>query len=82
MQANQPPIWYLVNLSAPNMKAAGVTLPGSPGVVLGHNENIAWGATNVGPDVQDLYLEEFDEKIRFATKLLMDLKLQTHGAKK
>ncbi len=44
------------------MKVAGVTFPGSPGVVLGHNENIAWGATNVGPDVQDLYLEEFDGK--------------------
>ncbi|MDQ3373150.1 MAG: penicillin acylase family protein [Acidobacteriota bacterium] len=69
LQANQPPIWYLVNLSTPNIKAAGVTLPGSPGVVLGHNENIAWGATNVGPDVQDLYLEEFDEKnpLRYKT---------------
>jgi penicillin amidase len=60
LNATQPPIWYLVNLSAPNLKVAGVTFPGSPGVVLGHNENIAWGATNVGPDVQDLYLEEFD----------------------
>ena len=60
LNAGQPPIWYLVNLSAPNLKVAGVTFPGSPGVVLGHNENIAWGATNVGPDVQDLYLEEFD----------------------
>lgn len=60
LQAAQPPIWYLVNLSAPNLRAAGVTFPGSPGVVLGHNETIAWGATNVGPDVQDVYLEEFD----------------------
>ena len=69
LQANQPPIWYLVNLTAPNIKAAGVTFPGSPGVVLGHNENIAWGATNVGPDVQDLYTEEFDEKnpLRYKT---------------
>jgi penicillin amidase len=60
LNAGQPPIWYLVNLSAPNLKVAGVTIPGSPGVILGHNENIAWGATNVGPDVQDLYLEEFE----------------------
>ncbi len=59
LDATQPPIWYLVNLAAPNLKVAGVALPGAPGVVLGHNENIAWGATNVGPDVQDLYLEEF-----------------------
>lgn len=60
LQASQPSIWYLVNLSSPTMRAAGVSLPGAPGVVLGHNENFAWGATNVGPDVQDLYLEEFD----------------------
>ncbi len=60
LNASQPPIWYLVNLSAPNLKVAGVTFPGAPGVVLGHNDSIAWGATNVGPDVQDLYLEEFD----------------------
>ena len=60
LNATQPPIWYLINLSTPGLKVAGVTFPGSPGVVLGHNENIAWGATNVGPDVQDLYLEEFD----------------------
>lgn len=43
------------------MRVAGVTFPGVPGVVLGHNEHIAWGATNVGPDVQDLYLENFDD---------------------
>ncbi len=60
LNASQPPIWYLVNLSAPNLKVAGVTFPGAPGVVLGHNDSIVWGATNVGPDVQDLYLEEFD----------------------
>ena len=57
-----PGIWYMANLSSPNLHAAGVTFPGTPGIVLGHNENIAWGATNVGPDVQDLYLETFDGK--------------------
>ncbi|MBX3294258.1 MAG: penicillin acylase family protein [Acidobacteria bacterium] len=51
-----PGIWYLVHLAAPGMRVAGVTFPGVPGVVLGHNEHFAWGATNVGPDVQDLYL--------------------------
>ena len=61
LRAGAPPVWYLVNLSAPNFHAAGVTFPGSPGVVLGHNETVAWGATNVGPDVQDLYLETFDK---------------------
>lgn len=60
LQATQPPIWYLINLSAPGLKVAGVSTPGLPGVIIGHNENIAWGMTNVGPDVQDLYLETFD----------------------
>ncbi len=55
-----PPIWYLVNLSAPGVRAAGVTAPGLPGVIIGHNERIAWGFTNVGPDVQDVYQEQFD----------------------
>jgi penicillin amidase len=55
-----PSIWHLVHLSAPGLRVAGVTFPGSPGVTLGHNERIAWGATNLGPDVQDLYLETFD----------------------
>lgn len=55
-----PGIWYLVSIKSPTVNAAGVTFPGVPGVVLGHNEHIAWGATNVGPDVQDLYEEKFN----------------------
>ncbi|MEP6946748.1 MAG: penicillin acylase family protein [Acidobacteriota bacterium] len=57
-----PGIWYLTHLSTPTMRVSGVTFPGVPGIVLGHNGDIAWGATNVGPDVQDLYLETFNEK--------------------
>jgi len=55
-----PPIWYMVHLTAPGIRVAGVTAGGIPGVVIGHNERIAWGFTNVGPDVQDLYVERFD----------------------
>lgn len=57
-----PGIWYLTHLSTPTMRVSGVTFPGVPGIILGHNENIAWGATNVGPDVQDLYVETFNDK--------------------
>jgi penicillin G amidase len=55
-----PPIWYMVHLSAPGVRVAGVTAAGLPGVVIGHNDRIAWGFTNVGPDVQDVYLEKFE----------------------
>jgi penicillin G amidase len=60
LQATAPSIWYLVHLSAPGLRVAGVSAPGGPGVIIGHNENIAWGMTNVGPDVQDVYEEKFD----------------------
>jgi penicillin G amidase len=65
--ASAPGIWYLTHLAAPNVRVSGVTFPGVPGIVLGHNEFIAWGATNVGPDVQDLYRERFDGQGRVKT---------------
>ncbi|MDH3320735.1 MAG: penicillin acylase family protein [Betaproteobacteria bacterium] len=55
-----PPVWYFAHLTAPGIEVIGATLPGVPAVVLGHNAHIAWGATNTGPDVQDLYLERLD----------------------
>lgn len=56
-----PPIWHLVHLSAPGLKVAGVSVPGVPGVMIGHNERIAWALTNLCPDVQDIYFERFAE---------------------
>lgn len=67
LAATAPGIWYLAHLSTPNMRVSGVTFPGVPGIILGHNENIAWGATNVGPDVQDLYVETFNGKGEYKT---------------
>ncbi|MEP7341631.1 MAG: penicillin acylase family protein [Acidobacteriota bacterium] len=55
-----PSIWYLIHLSAPGIRVAGVTIPGTNGVIIGHNDHIAWGMTNLDPDVQDVYLEKFD----------------------
>ncbi len=52
-----PALWYFAHLSAPGLNVIGATLPGIPSVVLGHNDRIAWGFTNTGPDVQDLYIE-------------------------
>jgi len=60
LRATAPSIWHMVNLSAPGVRVAGVGTPGLPGVIIGHNDHIAWGFTNVGPDVQDLYIEKFN----------------------
>lgn len=57
LKLTTPALWYFARLEAPGYKAAGATLPGLPGVVLGQNAHVAWGFTNTGPDVQDLYLE-------------------------
>lgn len=56
-----PSVWYLTELTAPGLHVAGSTFPGAPGIVVGHNDRLAWGVTNLGPDVQDLYLEKFDK---------------------
>ncbi len=66
-----PAIWYFARLQAPAERNAegspgvpldviGATLPGAPFVVLGRTAKVAWGFTNTGPDVQDLYLERID----------------------
>jgi penicillin amidase len=55
-----PPIWYEIHLTAPGWNVKGFALPGAPMVVIGHNDRIAWGFTNSGADVQDLYVETFN----------------------
>lgn len=60
LRPTAPSIWHMVHLSAPGVRVAGVTAAGLPGVIIGHNDRIAWGFTNVGPDVQDLYIEKFN----------------------
>ncbi|MGI8741449.1 MAG: penicillin acylase family protein [Bryobacteraceae bacterium] len=55
-----PATWYQVHLQAPGLNVTGVSLPGVPCVVVGHNERIAWGVTNLGFDVEDLYREKLD----------------------
>jgi penicillin amidase len=57
---SEPNVWYMADLSAPGFHAAGVTLPGVPFVIAGHNEHVAWGFTALYADVQDLYIEKLD----------------------
>ncbi|MFY9514022.1 MAG: penicillin acylase family protein [Rubrivivax sp.] len=60
LKLSAPALWYFARLEAPGLKIAGATMPGLPVIVLGQNEHIAWGFTNTGPDVQDLYLEQLN----------------------
>lgn len=62
LEYSLPGIWYMTQLSAPGLEVSGVALPGTPGVIVGHNQRIAWGITNLGYDVQDLYVEKIDER--------------------
>ncbi len=59
---NMPAIWYEVALRGGGLDAVGFSFPGDPGIVIGHNQRIAWGVTNVGADNSDLYYETLDPK--------------------
>lgn len=64
LSIQMPSIWYQVDMHCmPKSEAcpfelAGFSLAGAPGIILGHNEHIAWGATNTGEDVMDLFIEK------------------------
>lgn len=62
IQVTEPNIWYMIALRAPGFDAAGVTFPGFPFIIAGHNEHVAWGFTDLYADVQDLYFEKLDGK--------------------
>lgn len=57
-----PGTWYLIHLEAPGLDVTGASLPGLPCVITGHNQQIAWGVTNLEADVMDLYVEQIDER--------------------
>jgi penicillin G amidase len=62
-----PNLWYEAHLRSGSFDVVGVTLPGMPFVVVGHNQSIAWGFTNVEPTVQDLYIESFNAADQYQT---------------
>ena len=55
-----PLVWYLARIDTPDMSVAGATIAGNPGVVLGHNDRIAWGYTTTNADAEDLFIERPD----------------------
>ncbi len=66
-----PNLWYEAHLKCVNqsgsLDVAGVTLPGMPYVIVGHNQRIAWGFTNVGPTVADAFIENFNAQGAYQT---------------
>ncbi len=62
-----PNLWYEAHLHSGTLDVVGVTLPGMPYVIVGHNQRIAWGFTNVGPTVTDVYTENFNAHGEYQT---------------
>ncbi len=62
-----PNLWYGAHLRCGQFDVAGVTLPGYPYVIAGHNQRIAWGFTNLGPTVEDIYVETFNPQGQYLT---------------
>ena len=67
LQHSIPGVWYETHLQSGDYDVAGVSFPGLPWVIAGHNQRIAWGFTNVGPDVQDLFVETFNANGEYQT---------------
>jgi penicillin amidase len=64
LELSLPSIWYEMQLSTPTSSAYGVSLPGSPFVIIGFNDSIAWGVTNAQRDVKDYYEIKFKDRSR------------------
>jgi penicillin amidase len=62
-----PGVWYEVQLHSGDFNVEGFSLPGLPMVVVGHNQRIAWGFTNLNPGVQDLFIENLNDAGEYQT---------------
>ncbi len=62
LQLNLPSLWYEIQLHSSTSNCYGASLPGAPGIVIGFNENIAWGVTNAQVDVRDWYTITFKDE--------------------
>ncbi|MGB4958948.1 MAG: penicillin acylase family protein, partial [Saprospiraceae bacterium] len=65
-----PSIWFEVHIHTPEFNAYGVSFPGFPGIMIGFNEHIAWGETNVGQDVEDMFAIQWTNPEK--TKYMLD----------
>ncbi len=82
-----PGVWYLVDLHSPNLHVAGGTLPGTPGVILGHNADVAWGATNATVVTEVVYRTTLKNArtrwevfhVRFGRDARLGYKQTSHG---
>ena len=62
LELNLPSIWYVVHMNAPGVNVMGASLPGSPAIISGFNDSIAWGVTNAQRDLVDWFKIEFKDK--------------------
>ena len=60
---SSPDDWHLCSISSPKMHVAGATIPGVPGIMIGRNSKVAWAATDLKIDGQDLVLEQFSAQL-------------------
>src|SRR5579862_169015 len=67
LQHQMPNLWYEAHLHSGTLDVVGVTLPGMPYVIVGHNQRIAWGFTNIGPTVTDVFIESFNQQGAYQT---------------
>ncbi|HVP43757.1 MAG TPA: penicillin acylase family protein [Terriglobales bacterium] len=67
LPVQMPNLWYEAHLKCNDLDVVGFTLPGTPYVIVGHNQRIAWGFTNLGANVQDLFIETSNEKGEYMT---------------
>ncbi|MFV2015883.1 MAG: penicillin acylase family protein, partial [Candidatus Heimdallarchaeota archaeon] len=65
LQLSTPSIWYKMHLKSNNINSTGVSLPGVPLVLVGHNDKISWGITLAFTDAEDLFIETFDKENPF-----------------
>ena len=81
LELSFPSIWYEMQITTPGLNVYGVSFPGSPNIIIGFNDSIAWGVTNSQRDVRDYYEVEFkdenQQQYRFngewaSTKLLIE----------